>query len=120
MKRILIVEDVEIIQTLYRRILEKGGYTVDIVHTRQAALELIQTAAFDCLISDLLLPDGDGCDVLVEFRRKYPEKKIIVVSGNPDLFEKVQKTAIAGPMECMAKPFVVSELLAVIRRNLRN
>jgi CheY-like chemotaxis protein len=80
-RQILIVDDERQDVALFRRILERGGYSVADCNSGKQAIQAIRDTAFDLVILDLSLPDMDGFEVLGAVRRLTPRPKILVVSG---------------------------------------
>jgi DNA-binding response OmpR family regulator len=116
--RLLVVEDNPNIRELLLELLDGAGYAADGAANIEEALTRLANAAFDLLILDLELPDGDGRRVLRHLRRRGSAMPVIVCSGEAhatacaDLFD-------AGADACLAKPFSSEELLARIRALLR-
>jgi CheY-like chemotaxis protein len=78
---ILVVDDNPDDRKLFRRMLERGGYSVVESSTGKEALTAVEKTTFDLMTLDLSMPDMDGFDVLRAVRSKHPGLKIIVVSG---------------------------------------
>jgi CheY-like chemotaxis protein len=80
-QEILIVDDNSTDVALFRRILERGGYSVSDCGSGKLALRTIREKAFSLTILDLSLPDVDGFDILRAIRSQVPRPKVLVVSG---------------------------------------
>jgi len=61
--RVLVVDDDRDTAQLLRRLLERRGFVVRVAHSVAMALDAVEEAPIDLLVSDLRLPDGDGCDL---------------------------------------------------------
>jgi DNA-binding response OmpR family regulator len=116
--RLLVVEDNPNIRELLLELLDGAGYVVDGAANIEEALARLGRTAFDLLILDLELPDGDGRRVLRHLRRRGSAMPVIVCSGEAHdgacaaLFD-------AGADACLPKPFSSEELLARVRALLR-
>ncbi|MCU0229463.1 MAG: response regulator, partial [Bryobacterales bacterium] len=79
--RILIVDDDPDVRLVLRRMLEPDGYEVGEAGHGREALEVIGHRPFDLLITDLIMPEQEGIETIQTFHRRYPEVKIIAISG---------------------------------------
>ncbi|MEP4751168.1 MAG: response regulator, partial [Nitratireductor sp.] len=68
--RILVVEDDPLLLDGLTVGLGLAGFTVDAVGTREDACAAVRTQCYDCVVLDLMLPDGSGLDVLADLRRR--------------------------------------------------
>jgi DNA-binding response OmpR family regulator len=78
-KKILLVEDEELIRELYTRQLTKAGFTVNAVGTGEDGLKTLGEQAYDLLLLDVMLPGINGLQVLREFKVKNPTSKMYVI-----------------------------------------
>ena len=81
-KRILILEDEIVIQRLCERLLAKTGHELLFARTLKTAFEAIEKKDLDLFISDLKLPDGNGVEAIRRFKEKYPNKRVIIMTGS--------------------------------------
>ncbi len=112
--RILVVEDHPSMLRILARVIPEMGHQVCTAATIEAALEAAQREPFDLLISDLRLPDGDGCD-LVRQLRGQPGLRAIALSGT-GREEDVRRSLEAGFVEHLTKPVDLETLEAAIQR----
>jgi PAS domain S-box-containing protein len=115
MRTVLIVEDNEITRKLVRVTLVGAGYTVLEAPDGQTAIELTRTGAPDLILQDLLLPDIDGFDLLIQLRA-LPEGAdipIVAFSGFLSRLESARALAI-GFTDFLTKPLEPSRLLQSI------
>jgi len=109
---VLIVDDNSRMVGLLERWLVRAGYQVTGVTTIQAALDALRTRHVDWVITDVLLPTGDGLDVLTETRTRHPQAKIIVMTAFGS--EATRQRALAmGAHAFLSKPFGHEALLQV-------
>jgi PAS domain S-box-containing protein len=111
--RILIIEDERIERSCLGRILQKEGFTVETAETCAEAVARCRHTAFDAITLDLLLPDGNGNQLLNEIRSIEQNRTtpVIVISMVEELEE-----ALTGIQEFLRKPVRREELLAALER----
>lgn len=111
---ILIVEDEKGLATEVAEFLRHEGFTVELVHTRQAAGEKIFVRAYDFILLDLSLPDGDGFELLKELKKiKDRDDAIIILTARGAVDDRILGLE-QGADDYLAKPFSLNELLARI------
>ena len=82
MARILLIDDDDSVRTMLRLTLVHFGHTVIEARDGKEGLELFQNTDVDLLITDIVMPEKEGLEVLMELRkRKHPPVKIIAISG---------------------------------------
>jgi len=116
-KKILIVEDEEVIRRLCGRLLSKAGRELLLVETVQEAFDAIKNNEWDLLVTDLRLPDGHGVDVILRFKEKFPDRKALIITGSPtpeDRLSQIESLYV----ECIFKPFEPPVLEAAVRKAL--
>ena len=111
--RILLVEDHGNTRTVLARVLERRGHRVVAVASRAAALDASRQETFDVLVSDLGLPDGDGCGLFRELRELHPELAGIAVSGF-GMEGDLRRSSEAGFAAHLVKPVTVAKVEAVL------
>lgn len=116
--RILVVEDEDSIASFMVKGLTAEGHTVERAATAAEAIGLGVTYEFDLVLLDLLLPDGNGIDILKQIRAERPSVPIIVVSALGEVDDKVDLLD-AGADDYLVKPFAFAELAARVRAAVR-
>jgi two-component system copper resistance phosphate regulon response regulator CusR len=116
--RILVVEDERRIADFLSRGLQGAGYAVDIASTGGRAIECVQSADYDLVILDLMLPDMDGMQVLERVRSRQLGPPVLILSARGGLDDRV-KGLEQGADDYLVKPFAFVELLARVRALLR-
>jgi DNA-binding response OmpR family regulator len=116
--RILIVEDEARIRAFRARAFSAEGFTVDVVEDGDSGLSRALADAYDLVILDLLLPGRDGLSALHELHRRRPELPVLILSARSDLPTKLRSFEF-GAVDYVSKPFVLDELLARARVQLR-
>jgi DNA-binding NtrC family response regulator len=117
-KRILVIDDDQAVRFTLEAILTSAGYEVMLADTGISGMRLYRTAPPDLVITDIIMPDQEGIETIIEIRRKDPGAKIIAISGggryaNGHFLELAMGL---GANAALAKPFDLDELLAVVQR----
>ena len=115
--RILVVEDDASMQDFLTTFLEQEGYEVRWAGHGGIARQLLQTEAFDVVITDIVMPEVDGLAVLDEVREEHPDTAVVVMTGHSSVRQAVDMIR-RGADDYFKKPFDVEEMLHVIRRAL--
>ena len=118
MSKILVIDDEPKIVSFVTRALTARGYEVDSAGNGAHGLELIRIGGYAVVVLDLRLPDIDGIDVLRSTLEERPDQQVIVLSALPDVDTKVQCLDL-GAADYITKPFSLTELLARVRRRVR-
>ena len=118
MPQILVVEDDDAIRGLVSEILRDDGYNVREATNGVEALEQVREEHPDLIVLDLMMPVMDGWAFVEECRRKpcCDEVPIVVTSASHDLPHTAERLRTLGVRTCLAKPFDVDGLLALVER----
>jgi len=119
---VLVADDVPEIRELIRQWLTDAGCTVIVVGTGRDALCVLRAESIDAVVTDVLMPDGDGLEVMAEMKRMKSAAGILAVSGGGDLLRADDCLKIArglGAHEVLTKPFVRADFMAAFDRVLR-
>ena len=116
--RVLMVEDEADLAMLVRGGLSREGFAVDIATTLGEAREAVATVRYDVVLLDLTLPDGDGLDLLRQWRRQQNPTPVVVVTARDSLDEKVAGLNV-GADDYLGKPYAMAELVARVRAIMR-
>ncbi|MEH0154073.1 response regulator transcription factor [Limibacter armeniacum] len=117
--RILIIEDEPELAASLESYLTEETYRCEVASTLEEAMDKIHDYEYDCILLDLMLPDGNGFQLLEELRRMQKQEGVIIISAKGDVEDKVKGLQI-GADDYLSKPFHLSELQAriysVVRR----
>ncbi|MCI1682770.1 MAG: response regulator transcription factor [Bacteroides sp.] len=117
--KLLIIEDEKELSDSIVAFLNQKEYRCEQAYTCDEAMIKVGLYEYDCILLDLMLPDGSGLDVLREIKRKSPDTGVIIVSAKGALDDKVLGLKI-GADDYLPKPFHLPELsmriYALIRR----
>ena len=120
--KILIVEDDNDLREITTHSLEKERYVVSQAPDYRTALQKIEDYDYDCILLDIMLPDGNGLDLLAELHALGKHTNVIILSAKDSLEDKVNGLVL-GADDYLPKPFHLAELHARIkslfRRKLR-
>lgn len=121
--KILIVEDEPSLRELIQISLEKERYIVELAHDYKSALRKIEDYDYDCILLDIMLPDGNGLSLLEKLKEMHKRENVIIISAKDSLEDKIQGLEL-GADDYLSKPFHLAELHAriksVIRRQHQN
>lgn len=119
-KKILIVEDDELMIKILSFILSKEGYQLSIIRDGLSAIEQIHTINPDLIVTDLLLPYKSGLEVISYVKNNFNKKPIIVLSALGEEEHTVTEAFKLGADDFIAKPFNPNELVLRVKRLLNN
>ena len=117
-QHILVVDDEAPIRDLLTRFFQKRGYQVTTAASVEEATRMAAAAKFNLIILDILLSDGDGLDLLGNFKLSHPDVPVIIMTGigfDEELFREAQDKGAAG---FVAKTLPLDQLLMEVHRSL--
>lgn len=112
--KILVVEDEIQLQETIVEFLEKEKMIVETASNFQEGLDKIISFDYDCILLDMMLPDGDGMSLLKELKKLQKKSSVIILSAKDSVNDKVEGLLV-GADDYLAKPFHFAELLARIK-----
>jgi len=120
MARILLIDDDAPVRRTLRKMLERQGYEVEEAPDGKAGLTLYQENPADLIITDLIMPEMEGIETIMELRRRFPDVKIIAMSGGgqirPEQYLQIAKSL--GAQHTFAKPVEMKLLLKTVEELL--
>ena len=116
-RRVLVVEDDEVLARFLDRLLRAEGFQVEVAHTGAAAVDKLRPE-LDAVILDLNLPGMDGITVLQQLRPRFSRLAVLVLTGRVRS-ESAVLALESGADDCLTKPFSYVELLARLRALMR-
>lgn len=121
MTKILVIDDELQLCNLLKEMLEQQSYIVRIALNGKEGLKLLESETPDLVITDLFMPEKEGFETITEIRRRYPQLKIIAISGggktgSVELLTLAQRM---GAHQTLMKPFSRSELLMAVEDVLK-
>ena len=121
MKRILVIDDDAQFRPMLRQMLERAGYEVVDAQDGNEGIKLFREAPTDLVITDIIMPEKEGVETVIELKRDFPDVKIIAISGGSrgiDAKSCLSYVKNLGVSRVFAKPFEREELLEAIREQL--
>jgi DNA-binding response OmpR family regulator len=115
---LLLVEDERKLSRLLKQLLEEERYSVDVALDGERAEELAETARYDAIILDWMIPKKDGLEVCRELRRNQIRTPVIMLTARGQVHDRVAGLD-AGADDYLCKPFAFEELLARLRAVVR-
>lgn len=121
--KILIIEDETELAKSIAEYLAEENYLCEFASTFQNAMDKINTFQYDCILLDIMLPDGNGLTILEELKQQNKQDGVIIISAKNALDDKIRGLQL-GADDYLTKPFHLSELMAriysIIRRKQFN
>jgi two-component system nitrogen regulation response regulator GlnG len=114
---VLVADDDRSIRTVLTQALGRSGYQVRATGHAQTLWRWVEEGEGDLVITDVMMPDDNGLEMLPRIRRVRPDLRVVVMSAQSTLLTAV-KAAQRGAFEYLPKPFDLKELLAVVDRAL--
>jgi two-component system nitrogen regulation response regulator GlnG len=116
-RSILIADDDRAIRTVLSQALTRAGYAVRATSSASTLWRWVEDGEGDLVITDVVMPDENGLDLLPRMKRVRPDLRVLVMSAQ-STFTTAVKAAQRGAFEYLPKPFDLKELLAVVERAL--
>src|ERR1044071_9551223 len=117
LRKILIADDDGGLRNALKLALEANGYGVQLAANGGEALSIQRKDPADVLITDIFMPDSDGCEDIDGFRKAFPGARIVVMSGDAKKAkgEYLSAAALMGADAVLKKPFQIETLLQTLR-----
>ncbi|MDP1769181.1 MAG: response regulator [Nitrospirota bacterium] len=115
---VLVVDDEVPILQLLRKTLEGAGYQVWEALTGNEGLRQVCAQPIDVVITDILMSDMDGLEMIGELHRNFPKVRIIAISGGSKYLDYCAVAKMLGAHETLNKPFELQQLLEAVARQV--
>src|SRR5665647_554757 len=116
--KVLIIEDEKSLAESIGHYLTSAGFICEFASDLVSAFEKVLIYDYDCILLDLMLPDGDGFRILEILRKEGKSDGVIIVSAKDTLETRIEGLSL-GADDFLVKPFHLSELLARIQALIR-
>lgn len=120
MKRILVIDDDIQVRQMLKQTLQRAGYEVAAAADGNEGIKLYRDEPTDLVITDIIMPEKEGIETIMELKRDFPDVKIIAISGGgrvvPGNYLEIAHRL--GADRTFAKPFDRVELLEAIQQLL--
>jgi two-component system response regulator VicR len=114
-KKILIVEDDEMVIKLLQLLLQKEGFELVIARDGNQGTEALQNTKPDLILMDIMLPYKTGMEVISIAKKKLKHVPIIVLSSIGNVEQTIDEALLLSVSDIMAKPFAADKLIAKIK-----
>jgi YesN/AraC family two-component response regulator len=118
MATILVIDDEALIRALLRSALEAAGYVVTEASNGRQGLALFRHRPTDVVITDIVMPELNGLDMLLELTREFLHAKVIAISGAGRDENVLDVAKLLGARQTFQKPLSMPQLLDAVRYEL--
>ncbi len=121
MKTILLVDDDPQVREVFGLVLRRNGYYVVEAHSGFSGIEMARRHSPDLILSDILMPDGDGATLLRNIRRdpELESTQVVLMTGSPDMVSP-RKEMEEWPDDFLLKPVGLQTLLSCVQARVRS
>lgn len=116
--KILIIEDEPSLLEIIKGVLVKEHYMVETAISIAEANHKLGIYEYDCILLDIMLPDGNGLELLKQLKADHKTYSVIIISAKDSIDDKVTGLEL-GADDYLAKPFHIAELMARVRSVIR-
>ena len=120
MATILIIDDEEAIRLLLRIALEAAGHEVMGAANGRIGLALYRHRPADLVITDIVMPEMNGLDMLLELTREFIHAKVIAISGAGGERDDLDVAKLLGARQTFKKPFSMALFMEAVRYELEH
>ena len=117
MQTLLIIEDDHHILLMIKRLLEPLGYEIKLASDGQEGLDMFHKFEIDLVITDIIMPEKEGLEIIREMRRDRPDLKIIAMSGGGKISADnyLETAKIFGAEKILEKPFTRKQMVSAVQ-----
>lgn len=121
MASILVIDDESEVRYAIKAVLEDQGHSVAEAETGAQGLERLENARYDLVICDIIMPDKEGIETIVEIRESLPAQKIVAMSGGGRIKKEdyLAVAAAVGATYTISKPFDAETLTEMVNTILK-
>ena len=116
--KLLLIEDEQELAKSIQNYLNQNEFVCEWANSFSSAIDKISIYDYDCILLDLMLPDGDGFDILTELKQQNKTDGVIIISAKETLETRIEGFNL-GADDYLIKPFHLSELLVRIQALIR-
>ncbi len=111
-RKILIVDDDEVVRRSYRRSLESLSCNVEAASNGEEALQTMERDPVDVVLLDMRMPGQDGLSVLRTIKQKWPESEVVIITGYPTV-DSAKEAVRLGAYDYLSKPMAPQDVINV-------
>jgi YesN/AraC family two-component response regulator len=120
MRKVLIIDDEPYILLMLKKMLERAGYEVDLASNGREGMAIFEKSSADLVITDIIMPDKEGLELIIEMKKQCPGLKIIAMSGggriSPESY--LECASHFGAEKVFQKPFRQKDLVSAVKELL--
>ncbi len=114
---LLFVDDEQLLHGLFERLFARQGIKVTACSSAVQAIEVLKAQPFDLVVTDFMMPDMDGLELLAHIREEYPSTRVIMITAHSNVQHAVRAMK-NGAIDYIPKPFSTTELVERVQRHL--
>ena len=115
--KILFVDDEQMLHGLFDRLFSRAGMEVRSCLTAMQAMDALGDENFDLVVTDFMMPDIDGLQLLSHIREEYPDTKVMMITAHANVQHAVRSMK-SGAIDYIPKPFATAELVERVQNVL--
>lgn len=117
--RVLLIDDEPMVRNTVRKMLEHLGYAVVVAENGRFGLGELAKSHFDLVVTDIIMPEVEGLEVLMTVRRHYPSVAVVAISGSGHApgFNSLDFASKLGAAAVLEKPFTCNALARAIEQS---
>ena len=121
MADILVIDDDEGFRYMVCKLLSRAGYSVLDCQDGKKGIDLLRKNSVPLVITDLIMPDQEGIETIMQLRRDFPQVKIIAMSGGGRGSSEIYLDSAMrlGASRCFSKPFDAEAFLEAVKELLK-
>lgn len=123
MVRILVVDDEPSVLEMVTAMIEPVGYDVIEAGNGAEACVICKEVPVDLIITDIIMPDKNGIDLIMEVKKEYPHIPVIAISGGGGItgrYDYLEIAKLVGANNILRKPFELQELRSVVSEAMKD
>lgn len=123
MVRILVVDDEESVRDMVKAMIEPAGYDVIEAGNGAEACDACKEAPVDLIITDIVMPEKNGIDLIMDVKKEYPDIPVIAISGGGGItgrYDYLEIAKLVGAENILKKPFAMADLRSAVDNILKN
>jgi DNA-binding NtrC family response regulator len=114
MARILLVDDDELVRATLVAMLQSAGHQTDEAVTVVSGLNQLADVAYDLVITDIVMPDKNGFDLMLNVKQRFPALHVLAITGGGDNGVVLSTAEYLGASATLRKPLESEEFLDVV------
>lgn len=115
--KVLVVDDDPLVRLIAQEMLEQAGFVVCVAEDGLRGVEALAREHFDVVLLDMLMPEKEGLETLMEIRMRWPAVRVIAISGGGRIgaFDLLHWARTAGADATLVKPLEARALVETVR-----